>query len=151
MIHAVAGPLISRPDVWTLVFKRTSSSRFRSFIALGRYKHVCAYGYVPFLHVWVFFDPHWEGNAVFIAADGEAAKALIKEWIVDADLIRMPQLDFRPIWTPPIFGWCTPSIRRLIGLPGGALRCDALWRQCLEHGGEPFERNDGPSSSIRHG
>lgn len=133
----------AQPQTWTLVFKRRSSSRFRSFIAFGRYKHVCAYGYVPYLHVWVFFDPHWEGNQIFIASDGKMAEKMIESWIVDADLILMPQQRFIRVWMPPILGWCVPSIRRLIGLPGSALRVDTLFRTCLEHGGRRFEIEHG--------
>lgn len=142
-------PLVSQPQTWTLVFKRKAKSRFRSFIAFGRYKHVCAYGYVPFLHVWVFFDPHWEGNRISIAADGPAAEKMIEAWIVDADLVLIEQRPFKPVWCPPIFGWCAPTISRLIGLPGSALRATTLFRTCLEHGGRLFEIEHGRSGG-RH-
>jgi hypothetical protein len=137
MITAIEGPLIVQPDSWTLVFDRRASTWWASWFALGRHKHVRAYAYVPFLHVWVFFDPHLSGTDLIVAADGEAANRLIASWIVDADLVRMRRRATGR--RPAIVGWCVPSVKRLIGLRCVALRPSGFYRQCLKHGGEPFE------------
>lgn len=105
-----------------------------SFIAFGKYKHVRAFGYVPFLHVWVFFDPCWRnGIRIAVAADGVAANAMIGEWVEGADIIRIAQCESAR--GMPILGWCVPSVRRLIGIRSRALRPDTLYQDCLLAGG----------------
>lgn len=146
MITAIPGPLVVEPDVWVLVFNRVASKRWTSWIALGKYKHVRAYAYVPFLHVWVFYDPRFRGTSITIAADG-AQHALIREWITDADLMRMLRRTHETRRFP-VFGWCVPAIKRLIGLRCSALRPDSLWRSCLRNGGFPFEDHNGRSTII---
>lgn len=149
MISAVSGPLIVQPEFWTVVFSRETSTRWVSWLALGRYKHVRAYAYVPFLHVWVFFDPHIGGTDIVIAADGAPAQAMIASWIERADLVRVRRVAARRRF--PVLGFCVPAIRRLLGIPGGALRPDAFFAECLAHGGTPFEAMDGRAAVQQTG
>jgi hypothetical protein len=151
MINVVPGPLIVRPETWTLVFAREASTWWAGFIAFGRYKHVRAYAYVPFLHVWVFYDVHFTGTEILVASEGPPARALIASWIAGADLIRINRLPAADRRRPPLLGFCVPAIKRLIGLRCGALRPDALYRSCLEHGGEQFEADDGRAKIPRAG
>lgn len=90
MIHVASGSLISQPASWLLLFDRRASTPLKSFLAFGRYKHVRAAGYVPFLHVWLFFDPHWSGIDLFVAADGEPAQRVLAAWTETADMMRVP-------------------------------------------------------------
>lgn len=141
MIEIIEGPLISQPIIWNLVFERKATSWW-SHLALGRYKHVRAYGYVPFLHVWQFVDVGLRGFDVFVAADGPAANAVIMHWIADADVLAVaPHRD--GIRRLPVLGFCVPAMRRLIGQRGGALRPDAFFAECLRNGALPFEAIDG--------
>lgn len=141
VIRAVEGPLISQPVVWNLVFERKTISWW-SHLAMGRYKHVRAYGYVPFLHVWQFVDIGLRGFDVFIAADGPPANAVIAHWIADADVLTIaPRRDGRRCL--PLLGFCVPAMKRLIGLRCGALRPDAFFAECLRNGAQPFEAIDG--------
>lgn len=141
MIEAIPGPLVSQPVVWNLVFERKSLSWW-SHLAMGRYKHVRAYGYVPFLHVWQFVDVGLRGFDVFIAADGAPANAVIEAWIEDADILVMtPRRD--GVRRLPLFGFCVPAIKRLLGLRCVVARPDAFYRYCLRNGAQPFEANDG--------
>lgn len=142
MIMAISGPLVVAPEYWTLVFDREASTRWASLLAFGRYKHVRAYAYVPFLHVWVFLDPHLRGIDLFVAADGTPAQAVIQMWIVNADLLRVRRVS-RETFCAPVLGFCVPIIRRLIGLPGSALRPTAFFEDCLRNGAQPFEAVDG--------
>lgn len=150
MIEAIAGPLAYQPEYWTLVFARRSATRWGSLLACGRYKHVRAYAYVPFLHVWVFYDVAISGTSIVIAADGDAALGMILAWSEDADRIKIRRGP-EPMRNPPVFGYCVPSMKRLIGLRSGALRPDALWRDCLKAGGTPVERRDGSRSTTISG
>lgn len=137
MIAVVSGPLIVSPEIWTLVFNREASTWWASWLAFGRYKHVRAYAYVPFLHVWVFYDVHLTGTEIIMTADGEAARRQIAAWIVKADLIRMQRRAGK--LGPPLFGFCVPAIKRLLGLRCVVWRPDALYRFCLKNGGAVFE------------
>jgi len=146
MIILSTGPLICQPKNWTLVFNRRSATRWAAWLAMGRYKHVRAYAYVPYLHVWVFFDPKLSGIDIIIAADGEPANTMIAAWIFNADLVRMQRSPKYPGF--PLLGFCVPAIKRLLGLRCVSLRPDALYAYCLKNGGVPFEGLDG-TSEIR--
>jgi hypothetical protein len=136
MITAVTGPLIVEPRLWTLVFDREAASWWASLIAFGRHKHVRAYAYVPFLHVWVFFDPAFSGTRIILANNSEAER-MIASWSVNADLVAVTVS--RETIGPAILGFCVPQIKRLLGIRCRALRCDALYRHCLANGGQPLE------------
>lgn len=154
MITAISGPLVVEPEWWTVVFHREAATRWASWLAWGKYKHVSAYAYVPFLHVWVFFDVNMCGSHIVVAADGAPAEALIQTVIAGADLVKIRRrIAGRDPVIPPLAGWCVPSIRRLLGVPGSALRPDAFLRDCLAHGGVPFETDHDHSeiSAAGHG
>lgn len=138
MIELATGPLIVQPDVWTVVFSRVASSPWLGFLAPGRYKHVRAYAYVPYLHVWVFVDPHIRGTDLLLAADGAPAQRVIAEWIPDADLLSVRRVT-RETVRPVLFGHCVPVVRRIVGVPGSALLPCGFFADCLRNGGQPFE------------
>lgn len=142
MIDVVFGPLVSSPPTWNLVFNRRAATWWVPWLALGRYQHVRAYGYVPFLHIWQFVDVGVRGFNVFNAADGPAANSIISEWIADADVIEIaPRRD--SVKRLPLLGFCVPAMKRLIGARCSALRPDAFASWCLRNGGVPFEAIDG--------
>jgi len=139
MIHLVDGPLISHPTHWVLAFSPVAPNWWIGALAWGRYKHVRAYGYVPFLHVWVFVDATFAGLEVILAAKGPAANAMIATWAAGCDLVVMRRQVHanRSVFTAAS-GWCVPAMKRLIGLRSRALRPDALFRDCLTHDGLLF-------------
>lgn len=140
MIQIIDGPLVAQPQSWVLVFDTVATGRFLSIIPFGHYKHVRAYTYVPFLHVWLFFDPHWGGTDLIVTGK-DAGPALSRAWIAAGRSDLMHVQFARGLTAPPIGGWCVPQIKRLLGIRCGALRPDALWRHCLKRGGAPFERD----------
>lgn len=137
----IVGPLVFQPSAWNLVFERKIISAW-SYLAVGKYKHVRAYGYVPFLHVWQFVDIGLRGFDVFVAADGNPAQAVIRCWIEDADVLTIrPNRD--GVRRLPVLGFCVPAMRRLVGIRGCALLPDGFYAECLDHGAMPFEVVDG--------
>jgi hypothetical protein len=151
MGHPLETDVISAPTRWILVFDREAASWWTSFIAFGRYKHVRAFGFVHDADSYVFYDVQFTKTTIQIAR-GAGARALMLDWTVNADVLRYdgrfsaekpggkagktpafwgrffrPFGPFRPLL-------CTTAIAHLIGLPGGALRPDALYRQCLRNG-----------------
>lgn len=142
-------PLIGEPPLWTLVFSRETRSRWVRWVVWGKYKHVRAYGYIPGMKAWVLYDVHFNGTSLAVVKDGDAVRAVLVEWMTNADLMRIRRVG--PARRFPVFFCCTSAISHLIGLPGGTLRPDALWRDALRNGGEPFEAATahGKTSAIR--
>jgi len=147
MIAAITGPLVVQPQCWQVVFSRElSSRRWVNWLAWGEFKHVSAYAYVPFLHVWVFFDPHFRGTDIIVAAEGDPALAMISSRIRDAAVISVRRRP-NPVVTQgslPLLGYCVPTVRRLVGVPGRTLSVSGFYLDCLACGGIPLvEANDG--------
>ncbi|MGO9740459.1 MAG: hypothetical protein ACLPN5_02895, partial [Roseiarcus sp.] len=46
---------------WFVVFHPDASSRWLSALAMGRFKHVSAFTYVPVGDCWLFLDAEWTG------------------------------------------------------------------------------------------
>jgi hypothetical protein len=123
--------IAAAPARWLLVFARAASSWWANLVACGRYKHVRAIGYLYDLDAWLFYDVQFGGTTLTVAR-GAAAARLFGTWIAGADVLvieagkRRVSLRLRPLL-------CTTAIAHLVGLPG-ALRPDALYRQCVRHG-----------------
>src|SRR5262245_30080932 len=126
---------------WVLVFQRHADAWWCRWLACGRYKHVQAYAYVPGLKMWLLYDVRQGKTDLVVARDGPEAEWLIKEFSRGADLISMPVGLSSGQWFRVGF-WCVPAIKHLIGLRSGALRPDALWRDCIAAGGVPQEPAD---------
>lgn len=151
MITAIHGPLIYQPEQWVLVFDRRPARWWLGWLIPGKYKHVRAYGYVPFLHVWIFHDANLAGIEVWVAADGEPFRAMRAAWTAgDCDLMLMPRRQHasRSLFTA-MSGWCVPHVKRLIGLRSSALRPSTLFADCLRNGGRLHElrRSSGPGAN----
>lgn len=134
---------VGQPDRWLLIFHREAATPFNSFIALGKYKHVSALGFVAGADTWVYYDPARNGTHVAVARKGEGFRRLLDQVIGgdgNCDLMWFAPRDERPTF-PPFF-CCSTAVQHLIRLRGTLLRPDALWRKCLEHGGVVVEQSE---------
>lgn len=122
------------PRRWILAFARNSDTWWVRLLAFGRYKHVCAFGYVGEADTWVFYDVRLFKTHVIVAR-GAAAKRAMAVFAEDADLIGVEARAARGVRLPLGF-WCVPAIKHLIGLRSGALRPDRLYADCLRIGAE---------------
>lgn len=139
------------PDVWSVVFNREAASGWARFVP-GRYKHVRAYAFVPATRTWLFYDVHFSGVNLFAVPDGPDARAAIYSFIGPegvSDIVAMRRLPARRRRLFPWSNWCTSSLRHLLNLPGGALRPDRFYRECLENGGTPFEAVHDGRAEVR--
>ncbi|MDE2040648.1 MAG: hypothetical protein KGJ45_11630 [Elusimicrobia bacterium] len=131
-------PAAQDVESWFLVFHPRCGSNFWQRVVPGRFKHVRAFAWAESVRVWVFYDVWFTGGArVTLAPGGEIGDALVGQYVEGAAVLKMrrgPER-FPPLSTLVGF-WCVPAVRRLVNLPGGALRPDALWRDCLAHGAE---------------
>lgn len=139
-------PGAGEPARWILCFSRQAQRRWMNwFPFIGPYKHVRAFGCVPGINTWIFYDAALDRTSVLVAR-GETARALMAEWLHGADAIGMDVRTGRAC-IPRLGTWCVPAVKHLIGLRSGALRPIGLWRDCVRHGGEVIE---GARSPARH-
>jgi len=133
MIRLVSAGAGGQPVRWVLCFQRTTESRWIRWLACGRYKHVCAFGYIAEVDHWVFLD--WRISVVdVIVARGTGADQMIAYYTRDADMLGM---------TPQKRGlglrlgfYCVPAVKHLLGIRSSALRPSRLWRDCIRQGAE---------------
>lgn len=122
--------------LWVLVFHRTSAMWWARYV--GKYKHVCAYAYLPAEKLWLFYEVSTLPTSIIVRRDGEHLD-LMARFIRDADLVAMPRRADTPVrLRRRLCFTCVTAMRDLIGLDSGALLADGLWRDCLAAGGEPF-------------
>ncbi len=126
-------PAAIDPIDWIVVFRPTSEYRLIRLIP-GHFKHVSACAYMAGLRAWVTYDVGLDGTKIMVIPDGGEANAILGPWLDGCTLVRMRK-DHATRVRLAVFGWCAPAVARLIGLRCGALRPDALYRQCLRNGG----------------
>lgn len=125
----------AEPARWTVVFHRKTDHWFFSAIAMGRFKHVSAFTWLPEAKVWLFYDLGFRRTRVVVLPDTAESKAEICRLIAGNAIITMPvRHDALPLFRLGLF--CTSAVKHLIGLNSSALRPDALFASCLRHGGE---------------
>lgn len=127
------------PQVWNVVFNREAASGWARWVP-GRYKHVRAYAFVPASQVWLFYDVSFVGTDISAVPHGQHWDKLWEFIGPDtaSDIVSVTMLPPRRRRFP-WSNWCTSALRHLLNLPGGALRPDAFYRECVENGGIPFE------------
>ena len=117
------------PQRWLIVFRRSGW-----WFVPGRYKHARAFAFVPECDTYIFYDVGWGTTQIFLAR-GRGARAAMLQWTRDADVLAFAprQVGARKLQ----FAFCcTTALRHLLGLPGGTLRPDGLYRDLLRHGAE---------------
>jgi hypothetical protein len=136
------------PKRWTIVFHRTAANWLFSAIALGHFKHVSAFCWVPEVRVWAIYDVSFNRTRFAFLPDTAESKALLQQVITGNCLVSMEARDDAfPIFRPGLF--CTTAIKHLLGLSGGALRPDALYRLCVREGGTVSDDENHRTSSAR--
>lgn len=125
---------------WTVVFHRKAENWFFDLIAMGEFKHVSAFAWLPEFGLWVFYDVGFRRTRIMHMAEGVAAHATIAA-IVDGNCT--VTFDARnenlPLFRLGFF--CTTAVKHLIGVRSSALRPSALIRHLVAQGG--VIRDDG--------
>jgi len=121
------------PSDWYVVFHTRSSRRWLSWLAMGRFKHVSAFAYVPGFKAWLIYDVQWSGTQLALLPHPAGLSALMG-YTAGCEIIKMTR---RRGGARGLGFFCTTSIAHLLGLRCVALvRPDALYRCILRHGGE---------------
>lgn len=128
-------PLVTTiaPSKWFVAFRRTSPLQWVQRWVPGEFKHVCCYGFVPGLDVWVFVHPSLNDIGLFLVPDF-ASDLYIKRANEDAVVVEFvpPIVNRRRWWKPSLL--CTGIVAGVIGARSSALRPDRLLRDLLrEH------------------
>ncbi len=121
------------PTQWAVCFSRKAATPWLTRLPVGKFKHVRAFGCVPHINTWIFFDPALDRTSVKVAR-GDTARVLMCEFLHEATVIQMPAREPKSL-KPRIFGWCVPAVAHLLGLKSSALRPDRLFADCLRQGG----------------
>ncbi len=125
----------TEPARWTVVFHRRAENRIFSAIAMGHFKHVSAFAWLPEVRVWLIYDVGFRRTRITVLPDTAASKQKMVDLIRGNAIVTMPvRFDAMPVLRLGLF--CTTAVKHLIGLSGVATRPDALYRLCLRHGGE---------------
>ena len=119
------------PERWTLVFHRKAQSRLFSLIALGTYKHVSAFAYLPGLKGWVLFDWQFRRARVVVLPDSPEAKAILLAIVRGNEMVDVVR---KPGRAPFPRCFCTGAVKHLLGIQSRALRPDALLAHLRRHG-----------------
>jgi hypothetical protein len=126
-------PGAGEPTQWFVCFSRHAATWWLDLLPVGKFKHVRAFGLVPAINTWIFFDPALDRTAIRVAR-GDAASRMIGEWMIDSEVVRVQTIS-RETLRPRLTGWCVPQVKAVLGLSCGALRPDALLQDCLRLGG----------------
>lgn len=119
---------------WTVVFHRKAENRFFSLIALGHFKHVSAFAWLPELSIWVFYDVGFRRTRIIHVADGTYAQAKIGNLVAGNAVVTIAaRVDGLPLMRWGLF--CTTAISHLLGLRCVDPRPDALYRRLVSLGG----------------
>lgn len=134
------------PLCWVVIFRPTSENWLIRNLMPGRFKHVAACCHIAPFNLWVTYDVGLSGTKITVIPDGEQVATILAPWLDGCTLVLMTKAP-KARTRLPLFGWCAPSIARLIGLRCGALRPDALYRQCLRNGGTIVDGASAPAAN----
>jgi hypothetical protein len=132
-MEEVQGPFPEEIEVFFVVFHTRVRTWWVRAIP-GRFKHVSVFAYAPNCSIWLFYEVSINGTRLILLPNGQHEETL------SAITAESSVLKFKRLPTPnPVIRpgfWCVTAISHLLGLPSGALRPDALWRQLLREGAE---------------
>jgi hypothetical protein len=119
---------------WTVVFHRKAENWFFGAIAMGRFKHVSAFAFIPELGIWTIYDVGFRRTRLVHLADTDHAKTILAHIVKGNCTVTIePSEDRLPLMRWGLF--CTTAVAHLVGLGCVAVRPDALYRQMVKAGG----------------
>lgn len=134
---------------WSIVFHRRAENWFFSAIAMGHFKHVSAFAFVPGPDVWLVYDVGFRRTRLVVLPDNEQSKATLAAIITGNAVVTMPRRDDNlPLMRLGLL--CTIAVKHLVGIRSSALRPDALFRHCIAHGGA-LSGDAGPRPTTHSG
>ena len=119
---------------WTVVFHRKAESRFFDLIAMGHFKHVSAFAFIPELGIWTIYDVGFRRTRLIHLGDTDHAKTVLAHIVKGNCMVTIEtREDNLPLARWGLF--CTTAIAHLVGVRSGALRPDRLFRHLVAYRG----------------
>ena len=119
-------------DEWNVVFHRTATNRWLSMLAMGTFKHVSAFAYIPGHKVWLLYDAHWGGLRLSIVSH-DTMLANYEHMVRDCEVIMGVKRVFKPMRLSSRFCFtCVTTVKHLLGLSCIAITPDQLHRYLLK-------------------
>lgn len=139
----MTSPPIFSPSQWLVIFETKSHWLVEKFCP-GRFKHVCAAGYVEAIDTWLVYSVELDGTKVGAFRPGADFNAWLGIVVANAGVLRVKagQAGMQPWFA----FWCVPAVKHLVGIRGGALLPDQLWRYCIANGAEIVADADAPAA-----
>lgn len=119
---------------WTVVFHRKAENRFFDVIAMGHFKHVSAFAWLPEAGHWLIYDVGFRRTRLQMLADTEAAKAVLAAIVTGNATVTIDVREDELPWMR-LGMFCTSAVAHLVGIRSGALRPDTLYRHLVAKGG----------------
>lgn len=119
---------------WTVVFHRRAENWFFAALAMGEFKHVSAFAFIPDLGIWTIYDVGFRRTRLMHLADTEAAKTILAH-IVRGNCTVTVETGSGGLPLMRLGLFCTTAIKHLIGARSRALRPDRLFRHLVAQGG----------------
>lgn len=138
------------PQRWNLVFHMKTKLWWLQW--LGRFKHVSAFTYIPGAKLWFVYDFQLTGIRTMFFSHAEWIGGVVQDWTRDCEILVIERkVNEKNRLASRFFFYCVPAIKDLIGMTGGALRPDALYRDVLRNGGVRFGTIENPVIISRPG
>lgn len=135
------------PTEYFVVFHPTATTRWLSWLAMGHFKHVSAFAYIPGFKAWLIYDVACAGTRLLLLPADDSGKAELVRYTHGCAIVKMRRRSGGSL--PHVGFFCTTAICHLLGLTCVA-RPDALWRLCLRNGGVPLGQHEpGPAATGR--
>jgi hypothetical protein len=119
---------------WTVVFHRKAENRFFDVIAMGEFKHVSAFAFIPELGIWILYDVGFRRTRIELLAETDHARTILAN-IVKGNAIVTIETSERALPLMRLGMFCTTAVAHLIGVRSRALRPDRLFRHLVAAGG----------------
>lgn len=119
---------------WTVVFHRRAENRFFHLIAMGHFKHVSAFAFIPEIGAWAIYDVGFRLTRLTFLADTDVAKTILAERVRGNCTVTLKVSEDNLPWFRPGL-LCTTAVAHLVGLRCVAVRPDALYRLMVKAGG----------------
>src|SRR5215469_4650472 len=113
------------PSAWFVAFHETTRSKIVDLLAIGRFKHVTAFGYCAGFKAWLHVDPQFSRLRLSLLTQSEMVKVARAGVLVKIE----PKAGIGIRARTGIY--CVPVIKYLLGIPCVALTPSGLYRQIL--------------------
>ena len=132
-------PHAIEPDTWFIVFWKDAATWWLGLAAMGTYKHVSAFAYIPGVKAWVHYDAQWNGLKLQFIPHAHCQEVL-GPILRDNEVIKIKK-EWRSVGILSRLGfYCVPTVKHLLGVQGCVVRPDGLHKVLLRNGGVAIGR-----------